>query len=88
MPRYLRSLNNNVIFDWNPILADNPVCVELSEEEAFPERFLKPEVVQQVEEKRKKRGRPPLSLGTDDIPEAPVYTPPELAAEAAKGFPT
>jgi len=28
-----------------------------------------------------------LDLSTDDIPEAPAYTSPELAAEAARGMP-
>ena len=42
-----------------------------------------------VQEKRP-RGRPRkkgLDLSTDDIPEPPQYTPPELAADAARGLP-
>lgn len=35
----------------------------------------------------RKRKKPALDLSTDDIPESPQYTPPELAAEAARGLP-
>ena len=83
--RYLRSKNNGAIFEWNQVLADNPACVEISEIEAFPERFIPEQVVEKV-----KRGRKPkidLSTPEDDIPDPPHYTDPELAKDASKGLP-
>lgn len=35
----------------------------------------------------RKRKKAALDLSTDDIPDPPQYTPPELAAEAARGLP-
>ncbi len=85
MPRYLRNRKDGFIYDWNPILAQNELCEEVSEEEAYPERFVKPDVVERVRRGRPKKGA--LNLETDDIPEAPPYTPPELAAEASRRLP-
>ena len=48
MPRYLRNRNDGWIYEWDAILAANPVCEEVSEEEAYPERFVKPEVVEKA----------------------------------------
>lgn len=38
--RYLRNKDDGTIYEWHRILAQNPKCVEVSEEEAFPERFV------------------------------------------------
>ena len=83
---YIRVRRDGFIYDWNPILAKNPDCEVITEEEAYPERFIQPAVVEQVKLERKKRTGA-LDLGTSDIPEAPPYTSPELAAEAARGMP-
>lgn len=40
MTRWLRNRSNGVIYEWDPILANNPKCEEVSEEVAFPEKFL------------------------------------------------
>ncbi len=86
MTRYLKSKKDGWIFEWHPILAQNPLCYEVSEEEVFPERFMP---VAQVEEAKKSRAKrkTKLDLETADIPEEPVYTSPELAADAARGWP-
>lgn len=56
--RYLRSRNNGAIFEWNPILAENPACEELTAEQALPEQHIP----------RKQRGRKSkLAL---EVPEA------------------
>jgi len=85
MPRYLRNRNDGWIYEWDAILAANPICEEVSEEEAYPERFAKPEAIEKAKRGRKRKGT--LDLSTDDIPEEPTYTPPELAADASRRLP-
>jgi hypothetical protein len=77
--RYLRNTKDGFIYDWNPILAENPLCEEVTEEEAFPENFVP---------KAQKGRKSALKLDTPDevIPEAPVGNE-ELNAEASKGLP-
>lgn len=80
--KYLRNKVDGFIYEWHPILAKNPKCEEVSEEEVFPERFAPPAVM----EKAKRRSRK-IVLETDDIPEEPVYTSPELSADASRNLP-
>jgi hypothetical protein len=87
---YIRVKSDGFIYDFNPILAKNPECEVVPEEIAYPERFIPPAAAQRVAEAvkvtgRKKKGA--LDLSTDDIPEAPPYTPAELAEEASRGLP-
>lgn len=82
MTRYLRNKADGFIYEWHPILANNPKCEEITEQEAFPERFAPVEVVEKAKRRTKK-----LALETDDIPEAPVYTSPELSADASRNLP-
>jgi hypothetical protein len=84
--KYLRNKKDGFIYEWHPILANNPKCEEVTEEEAFPERFVKPEQVEKVKTTRATRKTKALDLSTDDIGEEPAYTPPELAANASKGL--
>jgi hypothetical protein len=79
--QYLRNKKDGFIYEWNPILAKNPLCEEVSEQEAYPERFVTP-----VVEKAKRRMRK-IDLTTDDIPEEPAYSSPELSADASRGLP-
>jgi hypothetical protein len=78
---YIRVRKDGTIYDYNEILAKNPDCEVIPEEIAFPERFI-PEAA-----KTKPRRKSALDLATADIPEPPVYTSSELAAEAAHGMP-
>jgi len=80
MARYLRNTKDGFIYDWTPILAENPLCEEVTEEEAFPEKFVP---------KKQKGRKSGLALETpvDEIPEAPVVENEELNAEASKGLP-
>jgi hypothetical protein len=88
---YIRVKKDGFIYDYNEQLATHPSCEVISEEVAYPERFIPEHAVARVAElqkpklTRKKKGA--LDLSTDDIPEAPAYTSPELAAEAARGMP-
>jgi hypothetical protein len=77
---YIRVKKDGFIYDYNEILAKNPGCEVIAEEVAYPERFIP---VQAIKAKRKTA----LDLSTTDIPEAPPYTSPELAAEASRGLP-
>jgi len=75
--RWLRNIVDGEIYGWNEILAENPRTEEVTEEEAFPEKFMT----------KKQRGRPAkVDLQTDDIPDPKGETPPELAEEASKGL--
>lgn len=62
MNKYLRNRNDGFIYPWNEILAANPLCEEVTEEQAFPEKF---------EPKAAKGRKPKVSLTTDEIPEPP-----------------
>lgn len=83
--RYLRNKRDGFIYEWHEILAANPLCEEVTEEQAFPERFVKPEVVEEVKKARIKR-KGALDMSTE-LPAEPDMTMPELAAEAARGLP-
>jgi hypothetical protein len=90
---YIRVKRDGFIYDYNPIMAKNPECEVVPEEVAYPERFIPPAAAQRIEDAaevvkvtgRKKKAA--LDLSTADIPEAPAYTPPELAEEASRGLP-
>lgn len=89
MTRYLKNRKDGWIFEWDAILAKNPNVFEVTEEEAYPERFIPTEAVEKVEKRRgrKRKEEEQLALWTDDIPEPPGYNNPELNAEASKGLP-
>ncbi len=74
--RYLKD-KSGFIYEWNEILAENPSCVEVTEEEAFPEKFVP---------KKQKGRKSGLVLETEDIPEEPVVTNDELNIEASRGL--
>ena len=77
MARFLRNKRDGFIYDWNPILAENPMCEEVTEEEAFPEKFVP---------KKQKGRKSGLALETDEIPEEPVVVNEELNIEASRGL--
>lgn len=39
MTKWLRHKGDGTIYEWDRYLAGNPICEEISEEEAFPDRF-------------------------------------------------
>jgi hypothetical protein len=91
---YIRVKKDGFIYEYNEIMAANPACEVITEEVLFPERFIPAHVEVLVEETvepkvrttRVKR-KAALDLSTADIPEAPTYTPQELAEEASRGLP-
>lgn len=88
---YIRVKKDGFLYDYNEILAKNPGCEVITEQEAFPERFVPAHVADRVKTpgnpKHTTKRKAALDLSTADIPEAPLYTPPELAEEAARGMP-
>lgn len=64
--RYLRNRNDGFIYPWNEFLATNPLCEEVTEEQAFPEKF---------EPKVAKGRKAKVNLTTEDVPEAPQADP-------------
>jgi len=74
--RYLKD-KNGFIYEWNAILAENPSCTEVTEEEAYPERFVP---------KKQKGRKSGLVLETEDVPEEPVVVNEELNIEASRGL--
>ena len=84
--KYIKNKVDGTIYEWDEVLAKNPKCEEVTEQQAYPERFVQPEMVEAVEKVRK-RTKKALDLTTEEVPEAPPYTDPELSAEASKGLP-
>ena len=77
MVRYLKNIKDGFIYEWSPILAENPLCEEVTEEEAFPERFIP---------KAAKGRKAKVDLSTENIPEEPPIEFPELNIEASRGL--
>lgn len=78
--RYLKHKVNGTVFEWNERLGAHRSLEEVTEEQAYPERFAKAEVIEQAPSK--KRGRKPLSLSNDTPEEVPPN--PELEASATR----
>jgi hypothetical protein len=81
---YLRNKKDGFIYGWNEILAKNPLCEPVTEEEAYPERFVKPEQVEKVKKTRARRKTKALDLSTEDTQEEPNRVAPEIEADASR----
>ena len=79
MMRYLRNRRDGTIYEWDAILAENIMCEEVTEQEAYPEKFIPTE---------QKTRKTKLKLDTADVPEAPPIVNEELNLEASKGLPS
>ena len=77
--RYLRNKVDGTIYHWNPILAVHPKCEEVTEQQAFPERF-KPA-------RASRKSALDLSTKEEDIPKDPPFSIQGLAEEAGKNWP-
>lgn len=78
--RYLRSKNNGMILEWNEVLARNPNVVEVTEQEAYPERFAPVDL--------SKREKAVDLTVPEEVVTPPPQVAPELLAEASKPFGT
>lgn len=83
MTRWLKHADDGYIFPWREDLAQHPKLTEVTEEEAFPEKFAPKKLIKRATSKKKK----PLNVSTDDIPEEPAYSSPELEADASRDLP-
>lgn len=82
--KFLFNPNNNDVYPYEERLASYPGWEVRTAEEVYPHLFVAPAQEAKLAE-AKKRGRPRLALETD-LPPDPDTTPPELAADAARGF--
>jgi hypothetical protein len=87
MTRWLKHRTDGTIYEWDPILDKHPKLIEVTEQEAFPERFVPVAAIEAVEKKRGRKPRATLNLHTDDIPKEPEYSNEELNREATRGLP-
>ena len=88
MKFFMRHREKGTIYNWagdDQVFIDNPHLEKVTEEMAFPERFVPKHSAARVE---RKRGRQPkAALDLETILEEDDHTPPALAEEAAKGLP-
>jgi hypothetical protein len=88
---FIRVKKDGFIYDYSEIMAANPACEVVTEEIAYPERFIPAHAVEYIEPEpapkaTKSRRKAALDLTTADIPDSPPYTPAELAAEVSRGL--
>jgi len=77
--RYLRNKRDGTIYEWDAILAENPMCEEVSEQDAFPEKFIP---------KKQKGRKTGLVLETEVIPEESIDVGnPDINADASRNLP-
>jgi 3-isopropylmalate dehydratase small subunit len=74
--RWLKNIKDGEIYGWNEILADNPMCKEVTEEEAFPEKFMP---------KKQKGRKAKVNLETEVVDDTPKVSA-ELEDEATRGL--
>lgn len=86
--RYLKSRKDGTIFERDDILAARSDMYEVSEQEAFPERFIPVEAVESVAKKRGRQRHVALDMSTANIPEPPVQVNDALNADASRDLPS
>ncbi len=80
---YIRVKADGFIYEFNDYLARNPSCEVITEQQAYPEREITEAVAERIKKTRGKKSA--LDL-TTDIPDEPVYTNPDLSADASQGL--
>jgi hypothetical protein len=80
--RWLKHTDDGYIFGWTEDLSKHPKLREVTEEEAFPEKFVPAPLAKKAATRKKK-----LDVSTDDIPQEPEPSNPELNQDASKGLP-
>jgi hypothetical protein len=75
--RWLRNKKDGEIYGWNQILADNPLTEEVTEEQAFPEKFMT---------KEQKSRKPKVNLETKNLPKKKKSDKVELEEEVTRSI--
>tara|TARA_R110002012_G_scaffold298742_1_gene497372 strand:- start:1817 stop:2083 length:267 start_codon:yes stop_codon:yes gene_type:complete len=84
--RWLRNIEDNTIYGWNRILAENPKCEEVTHEQAFPEQYVKPAARKRITAARK--GKAPLvDEPIEPSPSNVDNTLDDLSLDASRGLP-
>ena len=81
MARWLKNIKDGEIYGWNEILAANPLTKEVTEEEAFPQKFIP---------KKEKGRKTKIDLSVNEFKTketAPTSVTEEINEEASKGLP-
>ena len=82
--RFLRNKNDGTIYVWNEILSRNAACEEITEAQAWPERFITENQKAQVA-----ASSAPVNLSVDPVETSPpASTSPELSEDAGRNLPT
>lgn len=81
MKRYLKSKKQGDIYIWHELTAKNEDLYEVTEEEAYPERFMPESAKARSSDLADKLATPESA-----IEKATSGTPPELSKDAAKGL--
>jgi len=79
MSKYLRHKTDGTIYDWNPILARDPICEEVTEAQAYPDRAPKAAKPEAAKSAKKKAA----AVVKQDI----VFDESDLREEASRGLP-
>lgn len=77
MTQYLRHKVKGTIYSWNTEIAKNPNVETITEEEAFPERFIPKEI---------KTRKSKLNIAPVAIEEPPPIEFPEINEDASRGL--
>lgn len=80
--KYLKSKRFGDVYIWHELYAKNEDLYEVTEEEAFPERFMPDSA-----KTRSSIIADKLATPDKDIEKATTGTPPELSKDAAKNLP-
>jgi hypothetical protein len=85
--RWLRNKVDGTIYGWNQYLANNPKCEEVTHEEAFPEKYVKPEAAAKIAKAR--GGKKPPLAGEEVVPvkDDVDNIVEELSADASRNLP-
>ena len=74
--RWLKNTKDGEIYGWHEMLAANPLTVEVTEEEAFPDNFMT---------KKQKGRKVKVNMETEVVADTPKVSA-ELDEEATKGL--
>lgn len=86
--RYLRNVRDGTIYEWSDYLAANKLCVEVTEQEAFPEKFIPTDTLSAAR-KRQQETKTTLDFSTAEaqIPDQGPQPNHELNADASRNLP-